>query len=70
MTQVVLNINDDSKLSFVIKWLKQFDFIDVTSSSNIKTNDTGHSIFDSAGIWKGREIDSNELRKSAWNRNQ
>jgi hypothetical protein len=70
MTQVILNINDDSKLSFVIKLLKQFDFVDIKSSLTRVTKDNNHNIFDSAGIWEDREIDSNDLRKLAWNRIQ
>ncbi len=70
MTQVVLNINDDSKLTFIIKWLKQFDFIDIKSSIKTKTKNEEHNIFDSAGIWEDRDINSNDLRKSAWNRGQ
>ena len=67
MEQVILNINDTSKLAFFIQLIKQLDFVEV---AKVKTKEATaeYNFFDSAGLWAYREIDAKELRKQAWNR--
>lgn len=60
-------IKDGRKLRFLMELLKQFDFVEIEkSSSKSKISDKKHDLFASAGMWKNREINSEELRKRAW----
>jgi hypothetical protein len=45
--------------------LKQFDFIEVQEEKKASKK---YDFFASAGLWKGRAIDSKELRAKAWKR--
>ena len=64
MEKIILTIKDGRKLRFLMELLKQFDF--EKSSSKSKISDKKHDLFASAGMWKNREINSEELRKRAW----
>ena len=67
MGQLILNIKDNSKLSFFLQLIKQFDFVEVVT---VKKKETAskYDFFNSAGLWENREIDAKELREKAWNR--
>jgi len=65
MEKLVLTIKDHSKLHFLLELLKQFDFIEVQKEKKIIKK---YNFFASAGLWKGREIDTEELRAKAWKR--
>ncbi len=67
MEQLILNIKDSSKLSFLIQLIKQFDFVEVEKVKTKKKRDK-YDFFSSAGLWANREINAKELRKKAWNR--
>ena len=67
MEQLVINIKNKSKLSFVLQLFKQFDFIEVVKESN-KNHDEEYDFFASAGLWKNRKIEAADLRKRAWKR--
>lgn len=67
MEKIILTIKDGRKLRFLMELLKQFDFVEIEkSSSKSKISDKKHDLFTSAGMWKNREINSEELRKRAW----
>lgn len=66
MEEIVLKIKDKSKLKFFKQLLEQFDFVELKKQKTVKHSD--HSFFDSAGIWEGRDIDSQKLRDEAWTR--
>ena len=67
MEKIILTIKDGRKLRFLMELLKQFDFVEIEkSSSKSKISDKKHDLFASAGMWKNREINSEELRKRAW----
>ncbi len=67
MEQLVLNIKDSSKLSFLMQLIKQLDFVEVAKVKKKKTA-TKYDFFSSAGLWADREVNAQELRKQAWNR--
>jgi hypothetical protein len=67
MEQLILNIKDSSKLSFLMQLIKQLDFVEVAKVRRKKT-DAKHDFFSSAGLWAGREVNAKELRKQAWDR--
>ncbi len=65
MEQLILNIKDRSKLSFLKQLLKQFDFVEIEKI--VKTNKSvDYDFFNSAGLWENREVNAAELRKQAW----
>ncbi len=66
MEEIVLKIKDKSKLKFLKTLLEQLDFVEMKKSKTVKHSD--HSFFDSAGLWEGRDIDSQKLRDEAWRR--
>ena len=65
--QLILNIKDSSKLSFLIQLIKQFDFVEVAKVKKKKIT-AKNDFFSSAGLWAGREVNAQELRKQAWDR--
>lgn len=67
MEQLILNIKDSSKLSFLMQLIKQLDFVEVKRVKKKKTY-AKYDFFRSAGLWANREVDAKELRKQAWNR--
>ncbi len=67
MKQLVLNIKDSSKLSFLLQLIKQLDFVEVAVVKK-KKNLAKYDFFSSAGLWADREINANDLRKQAWKR--
>ena len=67
MEQIVLNIKDTSKLSFLMQLINQLDFVEVELVKKKKAN-TKYDFFSSAGLWANREIDTKKLREKAWNR--
>ena len=66
MQKITLTVKDESKINFFLELIKQFDFIEVQRSAKRKTDD--YNFFASAGLWKDRNMDSNQLREQAWKR--
>lgn len=67
MQKITLTVKDDKKINFLMELLKQFDFIEIQKSG--KKNNDDYDFFASAGLWKNREIDAEQLRSQAWQRN-
>jgi len=67
MKKITLTIKDDKKINFLLELLKQFDFIEIQNSGQ-KLNDN-YDLFASAGLWKDRNINAEQLRNQAWQRN-
>lgn len=67
MEQLILNIKDSSKLSFLMQLIKQLDFVEVEKVKKKKAA-AKYDFFSSAGLWANREVNAKELRKQAWNR--
>lgn len=66
MQKITLTIEDDKKVNFLMELLNQFDFIKVQKSSRQNRDD--YDFFASAGLWKNRDINSEQLRRQAWQR--
>jgi hypothetical protein len=66
MEKITLTIKDLKKKNFFLELLKQFDFIEVQTTKEKKADH--YDFFASAGLWKDRDIDANQLRKQAWKR--
>ena len=70
MQQLILkNDISQTKINALIAFLKSWD-IEAEIKPNIQVTLKKKTDFSlSAGLWKNREIDAKELRKSAWSRN-
>ena len=66
MQRITLTVKDDNKMNFLLELLRQFEFIEIHKSEKKQKKD--YNFFASAGLWKGRDIDSEQLRKDAWAR--
>jgi hypothetical protein len=66
MEKITLTIKDLKKKNFFLELLNQFDFIEVQKAKEEKTDQ--YDFFASAGLWKDRDIDANQLREQAWKR--
>lgn len=64
MEEIVIRIKDKSKIKFLKQLLTNFDFVEIKKEK--KVTKSASSIFDSAGIWEGRDIDARSLRNKAW----
>jgi DNA polymerase IIIc chi subunit len=67
MEQLILNIKDSSKLSFLMQLIRQLDFVEVEKVKKKKAS-AKYDFFASAGLWANRELNAKELRKQAWDR--
>lgn len=64
MEEIILRIKDRSKIKFLRQLLANFDFVEIKKGKKETKSDS--TIFDSAGIWEGRDIDARSLRSEAW----
>jgi hypothetical protein len=67
MEQLIVRVKDKRKLSFIIQLFKQMDFVEIELIAKDKSSKK-HDIFNSAGMWAGKEISAKELRAEAWGR--
>jgi hypothetical protein len=67
MQQIIIELKDDSKLHFLLELLRQMDFIELQVKQTAKQEGTeGYNFFKSAGLFSGRQIDADQIRKQAW----
>ena len=69
MEKFIIELKDYSKRKFLLELLAQLDFIDWrvrTEGEREMEEDTDYDFFQSAGLFAGRTIDANQLRKQAW----
>lgn len=68
MEKLILKIKDEGKLNFFLELLKQFDFVEVQKVKKEGKKEAVYDFFESSGLWSGREIHAESLRKQAWER--
>lgn len=68
MEQIIIKLKDQSKRSFLLELLAQFDFLElqVKQDAKGKSKETPYDFFQSAGLFEGRDINADQLRKEAW----
>jgi hypothetical protein len=67
MSEIVLIIKNEEKGKILLDFLKQIEFIEVRNRTDKKTNRNKDASFkDLYGIWKGRDITLESIRKKAW----
>lgn len=71
MEQIIIRVRDRKKADTLLKFLKTLDYVDNIVRANLPQADgagktTESDFFDLAGIWAGRDISQESLRKQAW----
>ena len=71
MEQIIIRVRDRKKADTLLKFLKTLDYVENIVSADLPKadepeTDSGNDFFDLAGIWAGREISQDSLRKQAW----
>ncbi len=70
MEKFILTLKDASKRSFLLELLTRLDFIELkTVDSQKEQRIVDYDFFKSAGLFSGRDIDADQLRKQAWRLN-
>jgi hypothetical protein len=68
MQELVIAIRDPERKSFLLELLSQLDYIEVIEDRVQEKKADSYSFFDSVGLFAGREIDTDQLRRAAWTR--
>lgn len=68
MNTLTIHLKNKEKKRFILDILKQFDFLTIEGTSEIKQSKIvfKHDFFASSGNWDGRYINQEDLRKKAW----
>lgn len=67
MEKFILTLKDHHKRHFLLELLAQLDFIELKAVETKKEPNAGeYDFFQSAGLFSGRDIDADQLRKQAW----
>ena len=69
MTNLMIQIKDDSKTNDVIRFLKDIDFLKVIVQDDIKSSllkNKKMRLKDAFGIWSDKDIKMSEIRQKAW----
>lgn len=68
MEQLTIHIKDASKRTFLLELLRQFEFVElqIKAQQPIVKKAESYDFFASAGLFKKRNIDAQQLRKQAW----
>lgn len=64
---VILRVNDKRGLQFLLSLLEKLDFIEIAESEKEMVN-SSHDFFNSAGLWRDRNISQEIIRNKAWKR--
>lgn len=71
MEQIIIRVRDRKKADTLLKFLKTIDYVDNIVRANLPIADGSKinaeaEFFDLEGIWAGRDISQESLRKQAW----
>ena len=68
MTSIRIIINEDNKAKDFIRFLRDIDFLDFQVEENTETVDSKgiDALKSICGLWKGRSITLDSIRKKAW----
>ena len=70
MTSIRITIKEDDKAKDLIRFLSGIDFLDIQVEENTETVDSKgiDALRSICGLWKGRNITLDSIRKKAWAR--
>lgn len=69
MEKFIIELKDISKRNFLLELLAQFDFIELEiqeEEDEEPAAEESYDFFQSAGLFTGRKIDADKLRREAW----
>jgi len=68
VTSIRIIINEDNKAKDFIRFLRDIDFLDFQVEENTETVDSKgiDALKSICGLWKGRSITLDSIRKKAW----
>lgn len=69
MEKFIIELKDLSKRNFLLELLAQLDFIDFKAEKEEilhQKEEEQYDLFQSAGLFKDRNVDATQLRKEAW----
>jgi len=67
MQRIVLNVKDDTKISVLVTFLKEINFIDVEREENkVLAASRKGDLRKLFGIWSNRDISLEDIRRKAW----
>ena len=68
METLVLTIKDPEKKGFLYDLLSQLDYVEIKESSEDTEESKDQLFAEAKGMWRGKDIDADQLRKEAWKR--
>ena len=68
MEQIIITLKDQSKRSFFLDLLAQLDFLEfqVVQVSEEEAGEEAYDFFQSAGLFEGRTVNAEQIRKEGW----
>ena len=66
METLIIKVKNKERLMFLYEMLSYYDFIELPKLKNKVDKKTKHDFFESAGMWKDRDITQETLRNKAW----
>ncbi len=74
ITRLHINIKDSDKATIVINLLKELPFVEIETSvmdlDGKPPDKNGKALEDLFGLWEGKDIFLENIRKNAWARNK
>ncbi|RLD73988.1 MAG: hypothetical protein DRJ10_17285 [Bacteroidetes bacterium] len=68
METLTIKVKNKERLLFLYEVLRYYDFVELPDLSEITQDISKHDFFQSAGLWKNRDITQEALREKAWKR--
>ncbi len=68
METLTIKVKNKERLMFLYEMLSYYDFLELPKLEETEKKKTEHNFFQSAGMWKDRNITQETLRKKAWKR--
>ena len=70
MESLTIFVKNKEQIELLYEFLQHLDFVTIPPliHKGEREEESTFSIFQTAGIWSGREIEQTELRNSAWKR--
>ena len=71
MEQIIIHVNDKQKAQALKDFLQALDFVETIASANLpvksgKKLQKETDFFSLAGLWAGRDISQESIRRKAW----
>ena len=79
MEQIIIHVKDKKKSKMLVEILRTMNFVDIVSAEGAETDEETRSeknaedeqdFFAAAGLWEGRNLNLETIRKKAWPRLQ